>query len=61
MATKLSAPKSLIGPLIIGTLFFVGGVTMILQLPQSPMWFNVTDLLLAYFPMAYLGFLLGKR
>lgn len=61
VATKLSAPKSLIGPLIIGTLFFVGGVTMILQLPQSPMWFNVTDLLLAYFPMAYLGFLLGKR
>ena len=29
----------------------------------SPMWFNVTDLLLAYIPMGYLGGILagGKR
>lgn len=61
VATKLSYPKSLIGSLVIGTLFFAGGISMILQLPQSPMWFNATDLLLAYFPMAYLGYLLGRK
>lgn len=45
---------------IIGGLFFLGGLYMVLILP-APFWFNVTDLLLAYFPMAYLGYRWGKR
>jgi hypothetical protein len=40
--------------LLIGLMFFVGGTVMVMSLP-APLWFNVTDLLLAYFPMAFLG------
>lgn len=40
--------------ILIGLLFFVGGTIMVMSLP-APLWFNVTDLLLAYFPMALLG------
>jgi hypothetical protein len=40
--------------LMIGLMFFIGGTFMVMSLP-SPIWFNVTDLLLAYFPMALLG------
>lgn len=40
--------------LLIGLMFFVGGTFMVMSLP-APLWFNVTDLLLAYFPMALLG------
>ncbi|MFM2201789.1 MAG: hypothetical protein RL040_989 [Bacteroidota bacterium] len=45
---------------IIGSLFFVGGLQMVMELP-SPMWFNVLDLGLAYFPMAWLGHRLGLK
>ena len=40
--------------LIIGFLFFIGGLINILMLP-SPTWFTIVDLSLAYFPMAFLG------
>ena len=40
--------------LLIGLLFFVGGTFMVMSLP-APLWFNVSDLVLAYFPMAFLG------
>lgn len=44
--------------LSIGLLFFIGGTINVMSLP-SPLWFNVSDLLLAYFPMAWLGWKLG--
>ena len=46
--------------MLIASLFFVGGIYMVLLLP-SPLWFNLTDLLLAYFPMAYLGYFLLRK
>jgi hypothetical protein len=42
----------------IGIWFLVGGVMNVLMLP-SPLWFTITDLLLAYIPMAFLGYKLG--
>lgn len=33
----------------------VGGVENFRELPNSPTWFIVVDLLLAYLPMGYLG------
>ena len=38
----------------IGGFFFIGGVINVYMLP-APMWFNVTDLFLAYIPMAWLA------
>ena len=46
--------------LLIGALFFVGGLQMVMELP-SPMWFNVLDLGVAYFPMAWLGYKFGRK
>jgi TctA family transporter len=42
-------------------LFFLGGAYMVRVLP-APLWFNVTDLVLAYFPMVFLAqWLVEKR
>lgn len=40
--------------LITGVVFFVGGAMAVSMLP-APLWFNITDLVLAYIPMALLG------
>jgi hypothetical protein len=39
---------------IIGAFFFVGGVAACFMIP-APFWFIAADLLLAYFPMAWLA------
>ncbi|MFZ4414121.1 MAG: hypothetical protein ACOYOV_13645 [Bacteroidales bacterium] len=45
----------------IGVWFLIGGISNILMLP-SPLWFTITDLALAYIPMAYLaGIIVIKR
>ena len=38
----------------IGTLFFAGGIAAALMIPAPP-WCLVTDLLLGYFPMAFIA------
>lgn len=45
---------------VIGALFFAGGVYASTMIP-APAWFMVTDLVLAYFPMAWLAILIGRR
>jgi hypothetical protein len=60
IVARFAASRQLQISLIIGSLFFVGGLIMVIQFP-SPMWFNVLDLGLAYFPMAWLGYRLGKK
>lgn len=40
--------------LVIGAFFLFGGIVMIFTLP-SPIWFSLTDAILAYIPMAYLA------
>jgi hypothetical protein len=44
----------------IALLFLFGGVTMVVLLP-APTWFDALDLTVAYFPMAYLGWVLAGR
>jgi hypothetical protein len=51
--------NKLIASLVVGLFFLIGGIANVVLLP-SPLWFNVVDLTLAYFPMAYLGFLVAK-
>ena len=47
--------KNLRLSLIIGFSFLIGGAMEVASL-SAPMWFNVLDLVLAYIPMAFLGF-----
>lgn len=51
--------KNLRLSLIIGFSFLIGGAMEVASL-SAPMWFNVLDLVLAYIPMAFLGFKLGS-
>ena len=41
--------------IIIGVLFLFGGIYMVFLL-SGPVWFIISDLLLAYIPMAWFGF-----
>ena len=40
---------------------FIGGLIMVIVLPSSPLWFDITDLVFAYAPMGYLGWVLAGR
>jgi hypothetical protein len=46
--------------MIMGFLFAVGGFTMAWMMP-APLWLEAADLLLAYFPMAWIGLRLATR
>lgn len=54
VATKIAVSNKLACALLVGLVFLTGGITMV-YLVGGPMWFIVTDLVLAYIPMAYLG------
>lgn len=58
--TKLAANNTIKFALIIGILNFIGGAFNVAMLP-SPLWFSILDLAVAYFPMAYLGWIIGGK
>ncbi|MGV6943696.1 hypothetical protein [Sphingobacterium kyonggiense] len=60
IASKIAANRKLLFAMVIGLAFFIGGIMTIFMLP-SPIWFSIVDATLAYFPMAYLGYLFAKK
>jgi hypothetical protein len=54
IAYKISATHKMKFALGIGAFFLLGGIMMSRMLP-APTWFEVTDILLAYIPMAWIG------
>lgn len=60
VAALVAATHKMKFALAIGALFMVGGILATFMLP-APTWFVVTDLLLAYVPMAWLGGKLGMK
>lgn len=46
--------------MVIGIIFFVSGTIINFMIP-GPIWFTLTDILLAYLPMAWLGGKLGIK
>ena len=62
LAAKVAASRPMTFAIVIGVLFLIGGAAMVSML-GGPMWFNASDLLLAYIPMGYLGGILagGKQ
>jgi hypothetical protein len=58
IALKIAASHQIKFAWSIGFFFLFGGTVNIFMLP-SPLWFNITDLLLAYIPMTYLAIKLG--
>jgi len=60
-ASKFAATKQRSMALIVGILFLIGGTINVFLL-SAPMWFNATDLIVAYIPMAIIGWkLAGSR
>jgi hypothetical protein len=60
IAAKFAASHHVKLAMLIGVFFLLGGIAAVNML-GGPMWFNVTDLLLAYIPMSLLGALLAGR
>lgn len=60
LVTIFSKGRRFFRALMVGFLFFTGGVIMIFILP-SPLWFDALDLGLAYIPMAWLGYKMTYR
>jgi len=54
VAAKIARTNKMIYSLLIGSLFFIGGV-MVNYMITGPLWFTIVDLSLAYIPMAWLG------
>jgi hypothetical protein len=54
-AFKIASFHNMRAALTIGVFFLIGGVTNIIMLPGSPIWFTILDVALAYLPMAWLG------
>jgi hypothetical protein len=59
VAVRIAASHHKIFAYTIAGIFFLGGLYMVIIL-NAPMWFNLTDLILAYFPMAWLALRLNK-
>ncbi|WP_438962375.1 hypothetical protein [Nonlabens sp.] len=60
LAAIIAASHKMKIALAIGFLFLLGGITMVVSYPGA-MWFNVTDLLLAYIPMGWLSGIIATR
>jgi hypothetical protein len=59
MAAKAASQHKLVGALTVGALFLAGGIMAAFMIPAPP-WFIATDLVCAYFPFAWLGYLLAR-
>jgi NADH:ubiquinone oxidoreductase subunit 4 (subunit M) len=59
VAAKIATQHKLPASMAIGALFFVGGVMASRMIP-APTWFIALDLIVAYFPLAWLGYWLAR-
>lgn len=61
VTAKIAATRKMLFSLLVGAFFFIGGAISASSL-GGPIWFNALDLIVAYFPMAFLGWkLAGSR
>jgi len=58
IAAKIAGRHRMKFAIAIGVCFLLGGIMMVSML-GGPMWFNASDLLLAYIPTAYVGGILA--
>lgn len=60
VAAIIAAGKKMLTALLVGLFFLIGGTVNIAML-GGPMWFTALDIIVAYMPMGYLGYVLAKR
>ena len=55
VAVNIAKTHTRLFAFLIGIIFLAGGITNFFELPNSPAWFIVVDLVFAYIPTAYLA------
>lgn len=60
IATKIAPNYGFKPAMVVGLFFLAGGIMMVFTVP-TPTWFTLLDLVGAYLPMAYIGWLLAKK
>lgn len=60
LAARFAPTKPGLLALVCGLFFLLGGVYNVAVLP-GPTWFEALDLIVAYIPMAWLGYMLGGQ
>lgn len=60
IASIIAASKQMLLALLVGGFFLLGGITAAAMIP-APVWFEAMDILLAYIPMAWIGWRLSGR
>ena len=58
IAAKIAVTKKQVFALVLGLWFLLGGTTAVFMFP-APIWYNIVDLVLAYIPMAWIGWKLA--
>ena len=61
LITRFLKSQQFVFSMMAGILFLLGGVSMVIMLPGTPIWFVLVDLIAAYIPMAYLGNKFARR
>jgi hypothetical protein len=60
LTTIIAVTHKLKFALAIGFIFLMAGIANVMMLP-APVWFNISDLLLAYIPTAFLAYKLANK
>lgn len=60
VVSLLGGSKRLVLAMIVGFFFLLGGIAAALMIP-APAWFVAADLLIAYIPMAWIGWKLSGK
>ena len=61
LITRFLTSQQLVFSMMAGILFLLGGVSMVIMLPGTPIWFVLLDLIVAYVPMAYLAYKIAYK
>ena len=61
LITRFLKSQQFVLAMMAGVLFLIAGISMVIMLPETPIWFILVDLIVAYIPMAYLGYKLGFK
>lgn len=56
VAARIATSSHMRLALTVGMFFLFGGIYMVYMLAGTPVWFAIVDIVLAYIPMAYLGY-----
>lgn len=61
LITRFLKSQQFVFSMMAGVLFLIAGISMVIMLPGTPIWFVLVDLIGAYIPMAYLGNRIARK